>query len=194
MRTDNGMGGQGSLWAPLNPPAIDLVGIPYVDTKGCHLSGYVTPLGLGDRLGSFGFLGYQAQDCSSRDLPVPLGWRWADSCGRFWPGHGLSEDVIQALSLQSSHHKLHLLEALGLKAFPLPPQNTGFTQLVQPLKKEQEMIQSPKCDHGQGHRYRELDRTTEKEVQRKIPGQVVSETHSPPTPVNPPPPSRCGPS
>ena len=49
MSTDGGTGEWGSFKVPLNPAVIDLVGIPYVATKGHHLSGYVAPLGLGDR-------------------------------------------------------------------------------------------------------------------------------------------------
>ena len=33
---------------------------------------------------------------------MPHEWRWANRCGRFWPGHGPSEDFIQPLSLQAT--------------------------------------------------------------------------------------------
>ena len=35
---------------------------------------------------------------------------------------------------------------------------------------EKKKIRQPRCNHGQGQRYRELDRTKEKGIQRKIPG------------------------
>ena len=52
MGTDGGMGGQGSLRAPLYPAALDPLGVTYVDMYGCHLSVYISFFGFGDRYGN----------------------------------------------------------------------------------------------------------------------------------------------
>ena len=83
----------------LNPAVVDPVGIPYIDTYGCHLSEYVTPLGLGGRGGSFSLSGCQPLDCCSGHPPVPLGQELGKRHGRLWVSHEPSGDVIQALGL-----------------------------------------------------------------------------------------------
>ena len=74
---------QGTPWPGSERPG----GHPLHWHTGCHLSGYVTPLGFGDRWGSFGLLGCWMWDHSSRHPPVPLGDRQANRCGRLCPGH-----------------------------------------------------------------------------------------------------------
>ena len=51
MDEDGSMGGQGSLRAPLGLAVIDPLGVTYVGTHGCHLSGYIGLNRVGDRKG-----------------------------------------------------------------------------------------------------------------------------------------------
>ena len=109
MGTDGGMERQGSLWAPLYLVVIDLVGIPYTEMEGCHLSGYAASLRLGFRQGGI------HSDVPKAAASVSLGCWVRDCCGRHLPdllGRGGTTDIRGSGQVMAPYRMLYRSLAL----------------------------------------------------------------------------------